>query len=190
LKIDYARTCTIPIASIVADSATATGLKWATPASGGMTLLASGSHSGGTLTLSSISTSYVNLYLILDNIDVSSDMFLRLRFNNDTTANRHRAWAATSDGGTFIFTSGDISGTFDASGSVSTCYISVPNYANTNSWKFATSQSFGTLSTDNTSWSWVEYKVGYNQTTAITQLDLFENASGNFSCGYKLYGVK
>jgi hypothetical protein len=32
LKIDYARTCTIPISSIVADSATATGLKWAAPA--------------------------------------------------------------------------------------------------------------------------------------------------------------
>jgi hypothetical protein len=35
LKIDYARTCTIPISSIVADSATATGLKWAAPAGGG-----------------------------------------------------------------------------------------------------------------------------------------------------------
>jgi hypothetical protein len=33
LKIDYARTCTIPIPSIVADSSTATGLKWAAPAS-------------------------------------------------------------------------------------------------------------------------------------------------------------
>jgi hypothetical protein len=38
LKIDYARTCTIPIASIVADSSTATGLKWATPAAGGKVL--------------------------------------------------------------------------------------------------------------------------------------------------------
>jgi hypothetical protein len=38
LKIDYARTCTIPISSIVADSATATGLKWATPAGGGKVL--------------------------------------------------------------------------------------------------------------------------------------------------------
>lgn len=35
MKIDYARTCTIPISSIVADSATATGLKWAAPAGGG-----------------------------------------------------------------------------------------------------------------------------------------------------------
>jgi hypothetical protein len=38
LKIDYARTCTIPIASIVADSATATGLAWAAPAGGGKVL--------------------------------------------------------------------------------------------------------------------------------------------------------
>ena len=34
MKIDYARTCTIPISSIVADSSTATGLAWAAPASG------------------------------------------------------------------------------------------------------------------------------------------------------------
>jgi hypothetical protein len=32
LKIDYARTCTIPISSIVADSGETTGLKWAAPA--------------------------------------------------------------------------------------------------------------------------------------------------------------
>ena len=38
MKIDYARTCTIPISSIVADSATATGLKWAAPAGGGKVL--------------------------------------------------------------------------------------------------------------------------------------------------------
>jgi hypothetical protein len=38
LKIDYARTCTIPISSIVADSATATGLKWAAAAGGGKVL--------------------------------------------------------------------------------------------------------------------------------------------------------
>jgi hypothetical protein len=38
LKIDYARTCTIPIPSIVADSATATGLKWAAAAGGGKVL--------------------------------------------------------------------------------------------------------------------------------------------------------
>ncbi len=38
MKIDYARTCTIPISSIVADSATATGLKWATPTGGGKVL--------------------------------------------------------------------------------------------------------------------------------------------------------
>lgn len=38
MKIDYARTCTIPISSIVADSATATGLKWAAAAGGGKVL--------------------------------------------------------------------------------------------------------------------------------------------------------
>jgi hypothetical protein len=178
------------IGSLVADSSETTGLKWQAASSGGMTLLASGSHSGSTLTLSSISTSYVDLYLILEGIDVSTDTFLRLRFNNDTNANRHRAWNANADGGTFAFTSGDISTTYDTTLTINSCYIKVPNYANTNSWKFATAESFGTSSTDPANWSWQFYKVGYNQTTAITQLDIFENASGTFACSYELYGVK
>ena len=52
--------------SIVADSGEATGLKWDTPAAGGgMTSIASGSLSGGSLSLTSISGSYKNLQLVL-----------------------------------------------------------------------------------------------------------------------------
>lgn len=52
---------------LTADSAQALGLKWATPASGGMTLLASGTLSGAAVTLSSISGSYLNLVLYMRN---------------------------------------------------------------------------------------------------------------------------
>ena len=177
--------------TLVADSVETTGLKWAAPASGGgMTLLASGSHSGTTLTLSSISTSYINLFLILDGIDVSTTSYLLLRFNNDTNANRHRAWDANVDGGTFTQTNGIISGQMNATGSTNSTLISVPNYTNTNSWKFATADSFVINNANTSNWEWRNSKVGYNQTTAITQLDIFESASGSFSCSYKLYGVK
>lgn len=53
---------------LTADSTTATGLKWAAPASGGMTLLASGTLSGTGVTLSSISQSYKNLIIYMRNV--------------------------------------------------------------------------------------------------------------------------
>jgi hypothetical protein len=50
---------------LTADSSTATGLKWAAPASGGgMTLLASGSLTSTNVTLSSISSAYKDLLLL------------------------------------------------------------------------------------------------------------------------------
>lgn len=61
---------TIPIHTIVADSAEATGLKWAAPAAGGgMTQLGSTTTlSGTTTTISSISGSYKHLLIIIDKI--------------------------------------------------------------------------------------------------------------------------
>jgi hypothetical protein len=49
---------------LTADSSTATGLKWATASSGGMTLLASGSLTSTNVTLSSISSAYKDLLLL------------------------------------------------------------------------------------------------------------------------------
>lgn len=50
---------------LTADSSTATGLKWAAPASGGLTLISTTTLSGATTTLSSIPQTYVSLYLIV-----------------------------------------------------------------------------------------------------------------------------
>jgi hypothetical protein len=74
---------TIPIASIVADSAQATGLVWQAPVSGGMTLL----NTGGT-TLSSSSTTinltvtgYKNLFVIIQAVNLSNNTTVRVYFN-------------------------------------------------------------------------------------------------------------
>lgn len=58
MKIDYARTCTIPIPSIVADSSTATGLKWAAPASGS-TFSGASVYFSATLTLTYNTTVFI-----------------------------------------------------------------------------------------------------------------------------------
>ena len=50
---------------LTADSSTATGLKWAAPSSGGLTLLSTTSCSGVTTTVSNISSSYTNLLVVI-----------------------------------------------------------------------------------------------------------------------------
>jgi hypothetical protein len=57
---------------LTADSAEATGLKWATPASGSMTLLSTTTLAATTTTVSSISQSYKHLYIEILGINTSN----------------------------------------------------------------------------------------------------------------------
>ena len=50
---------------LTVDTSTSTGLKWATPASGGMTLISSTTLSGSAVTLSSIPGTYKNLAIVV-----------------------------------------------------------------------------------------------------------------------------
>jgi hypothetical protein len=79
---------TIPIASIVADSAEATGLKWAAPASGGgMTQLGTTTTLSGTSTTINITdTGYINLFFVVSGVTSSGAYAdLALRYNGETT---------------------------------------------------------------------------------------------------------
>lgn len=66
---------------LTADSSTATGLKWATPAAGGMTLLSTTNLSGSSTTISSISGSYVNLFVMIKNLTQSASNDILVKFN-------------------------------------------------------------------------------------------------------------
>ena len=76
---------------LTADSAEATGLKWATPAaSGGMTLINTGGTalSGGTVTISSFPGTYKHLYVIVTNARTSSSSVdIDFRLNGDAGTN-------------------------------------------------------------------------------------------------------
>ena len=52
---------------LTAASGQATGLEWATPSSGGMTLLSTTTLTGASVTISSISQSYNDLYIVINN---------------------------------------------------------------------------------------------------------------------------
>ena len=68
------------------DTSTATGLKWAAPASGGMTLISTTTLSGATTTLSSIPQTYNTLYLVMSGVTGNtSNQDIRMIPNNDAS---------------------------------------------------------------------------------------------------------
>jgi hypothetical protein len=82
---------------LTADSSTATGLKWATPAAGGgITLLSTTSLTGTETTISSISGSYTNLYIIVEGVYSSGTLF-QMYLNSDSTSN-YNTWGMIGTG--------------------------------------------------------------------------------------------
>jgi hypothetical protein len=84
--------------TLVADSAEATGLKWAAPASGGgMTLLNSGGTalSGSSVTINVTTTGYTELTMYIENAYASADNVLGLRINGDTASNYSQVFLRT-----------------------------------------------------------------------------------------------
>jgi hypothetical protein len=83
---------------LTADSSTATGLKWATPAAGGMTLLSTTNLSGVATTVSSISQSYTDLVLLIENPSISSGSPDQIQIRlNGITSGSYRVTSGASD---------------------------------------------------------------------------------------------
>jgi len=72
--------------TLVADSTASTGLKWATPTSGGMTLLATTTLTGGSVTISSLS-GYKQLVFVFRGARVASNSYMEIRLNGDSGNN-------------------------------------------------------------------------------------------------------
>lgn len=198
-----------PSVSIVADSAEATGLKWATPASGGMTLISETSASAlSSLSFTSLG-SYKQLFLIWSGIRHSNNSTgFGIRFNNSSssvyTGSGFRQRVGTTDIGAnqgttsvmltvsgadmYAFGSGvdnPSSGT-DAQG----CLL-LDNYTSTTK-----SKSF------EYKYAYYDSGVGYyyanamgyfNSTSAITSIDIFRVGTGTFTnqdnTTIRLYGI-
>ena len=166
---------------------------WAAAGGGSLTSIATGSFSGATVTISSINQSYKNLTLMIYNVrPTTTGKSMNMRFNSDSTANRH------IQGGAFGYSSpqtpNDTSVQLVQGLNNSTTYdngmirIDFYDYANTTTYKLAQFISF----TDNDPAPEIRMqnaKLGYYHTAAITSLDFFLNTD-NFAGGtYILYGV-
>ena len=177
---------------LTADSAEATGLKWAAPAAGGgMTLLSTTSLSGATTTISGISQDYVNLYVVIYGVsNATASGNFQLDPNSDATL----SYDVYSRGATF---------NNGAAESINLNYFNtyLPLYTSTdNNWAL-TIFNYSNTSTDKGFNYFGGYRtsvnlyptIGYgtiDTASAITALR-FSNTGGNLSTGTVLiYGVK
>ena len=178
---------------LTADSTAATGLAWATSASGGMTLLSTTNLTGSTTTVSTINQTYTNLRIFIKDAYSSSDAVFKLYFNSDSTTSNyvyslHRTAGASNnslDGNTgFDMTSYSVK----ASNSDSFFDIEIPNYANTTTRKVA--ETYATFIEPTSIICAVSGKIGWSGTAAISSINI-QASAGTFSGGtVEIYGVK
>jgi len=172
---------------LTADSTAATGLAWAS--AGGMTSLASGSLSGASVVLSSISGSYTHLQLSISNFQpATNNATFFLRVNADTGANRYFAGAVGSASYTFNSTGWQISQGQESTTNNGTIIIDLFNYTKTTGYKLASGIAITTNSSSGE--GYLNSLLAYNQAPAITSLTMLPSG-GNFTGGtYTLWGVK
>jgi hypothetical protein len=174
----------------------ATAPEWATPTSGSMTVLASGNLATGTgtTTFSSISSSYLNLRLVVRNFNGSGNNALTMRVNNDTGSNYtyynsgFGSSTARSTGQTAVTNWNLPFENFNAGNNSNLLVFDFPDYANTSTKKICFSQCC--FQSADTATSIMDSIGGYSGTNAaISRIDLTYASNVNGGT-YILYGVK
>ena len=181
---------------LTADSTAATGIKWATASSGGMTSIASGSLSGSALTLSSISGSYKDLRLVLRDYNFSTNADFLPRANSVILYTNARISTTDTAGSTvlqasgltndYLFVGDSSCGSGDNNNSF---MIDIYDYADTTSNKLFRSLNKYTTTGGSPVNKFTSAQGSINTSSAITSFTMTLSA-GTFSGGtYILYGV-
>jgi hypothetical protein len=169
---------------LTADSTTALGVKWATPAAGSLTLLSTTTLSGTSTTVSGISQSYTNLYVLIENPYFNAGSGIYLRPNGTA--------AASSVSGVYngsIQTPNTEITTFSAFGTTtsnSSLVFTISNYSDTTYTKPITLYGYNSNSTNPL------FVFGsYLSSSAVSSLSINSlNGTSTFSGGRVLiYGV-
>jgi len=176
---------------LTADSTAATGMKWATPTSSGMTLLSTTTLSGASTTISSISQSYNSLFMVIygvTNATADGSFYCRPNSVNEGffagggTGNATSVFREPNSATLFI------TGTNVVRTDSGNCWsYTINNYTSASALK--TIRVEGLYNTGGTGQSYFA-GGGLKTTSAITSL-YFANSGGNLSTGtVLLYGVK
>ena len=178
---------------LTADSTASTGIKWADPVSGGMTLLSTTSLSGSSTTVSISGSGYIGLYITVTGFSMSGEDQTRLRFNGDTGSNY--LWAGVrkyvSDAANLAQdTSTGLLSTWtpQATQTNSIYEIFCPNSQDTSAYKVGNFNMYGTRSTGDVieGGQWL-----FKSTSVISSFNFSTLSGATFSSGsIKVYGVK
>ncbi len=188
---------------LTADSSTATGLKWATPAAG-WSLISTATLSGSTgVSFTSIPTTYTALQIVFGDVyasAASSTNWMYMRINNDSGTN-YIASGFGENGGTFSPYSEKATSFGQNAGSAP--FPAPVTFSTTNEAYYA----FGVIEffnpKDTTRNKFVRWTAGpgnYNSgghmmvgrylgTSAITQIDLIRNGTATYTGNVYLYGM-
>jgi hypothetical protein len=177
---------------LTVDSSTTSGLKWATASAGGMTVIASGSLSGSAVNLTSIPSTYKDLLLVIRNYKTSVDdvaPFIRLQNDSNTRYFLTNYNSANSVGSLFGEDRIAIAATNDNTDAYGLTYMTIKDYTNTSTWKIVDAISMGTNATTTTNLNFRKVFGGYNQTGAISEINIIDGGGGFTGGTYILYGV-
>jgi hypothetical protein len=166
---------------------------WVTPVAGGMTELATGSLSGTTTTITSISGAYKNLVIRLDSPDVSANTNVLIRFNGDSGANNYRYVSIYSDQYNIVQNSGADNSlalitTLAADGNNAAATMTIFDYADSTQYKpieYCSVYKFATSGVLRCEGGF----GGYVQPTAITSVAIIAGSSNTLTGTYFIYGV-
>lgn len=179
---------------LTADSSTATGLKWAAPSSGGgMTLISTTTLTGATVSLTSIPATYNDLRVVIRNpLPATDNKYFLMRFNSDSTANRHCSIPGTSStAASFNATAIGLGDRADNAVTQGLIIIDIFDYKNTTTWKLMRQTSIVNDDITSTNFGFEIGHGAYNQIGAVSSLDFLVESGGNFTSGtVLLYGVK
>ena len=177
---------------LTADSAQATGLKWATVSGGGLTLLSTTSLSGSSTTISSISGAYVNLIISIEDGNITSGgNYFRIAPNGYASVCNgmytNNSNTLTGINNNRIYPTGDIQispNTNSKNNSVTTIY----NYS-------TSALNRTVIAAGNTNPSAAGFNAGFYlgsfvDNTAINEIVVSSSAGGSMTGTVKIYGWK
>ena len=178
---------------LTAASGQATGLEWATPSSGSMTVIASGSFAAdASVVLSSIVGTYRDLSLRVYNFRPSTDgEQLYIRLNGDTANNYVVSLRTDGDSTSITFANryqfyGD---TDNGASTLGAGELKIINYSSSTVIKGIQSNASGTNQTNPPNQR-IQIAAGlYNSTTAITSITMLTGGGTITSGSYQLLGI-